>query len=296
MTGEILAENDARDGRLPMVSVAAALRTIAARLLHITDNPRLEARLLLSHALGVEPADLIRDPARPVDTAALERLVARREAREPIALILGRREFWSMEFLVSDATLIPRPDSETLVEAALAVFAKRPPPRRILDLGTGTGCLLLAMLREFPGAFGVGVDITAEAAALASRNAIHLGLTDRARFICADWTNAISGRFDLIVSNPPYVATSEVARLMPEVAHYEPRRALDGGSDGYDAYRSILPNLGAALAADGTAILEVGEGQAATVSALACERGFAASTRRDLAGIARAIVLSRRIG
>ena len=295
MTGGASARDDARDGRRSMISVAEALRATAARLLHIADNPRLEARLLLSHALGVESADLIRDPNRPVDIAALECSVARREAREPIALILGRREFWSMEFLVSDATLIPRPDSETLVEAALAAFAERPPPRRILDLGTGTGCLLLALLREFPGAFGIGVDIAAGAASLARRNAIRLGLADRAEFVCADWTNALSGMFDLIVSNPPYVATPEMTRLMPEVARYEPRRALDGGSDGYDAYRSILPNLGDALAADGTAVLEVGVGQAATVSALARERGFAASTRRDLAGIARAIVLSRRI-
>jgi release factor glutamine methyltransferase len=295
MTGWASARDDTRDGCRPMISVAEALRVTAARLQHMTDDPRLEARLLLSHALGVEPADLIRDPLRPVDTGALERPVARREAREPIALILGRREFWSMEFLVSDATLIPRPDSETLVEAALAAFANRPPPRRILDLGTGTGCLLLALLREYPDAFGVGVDIAADAALLARRNAIRLGLVDRADFVCADWTNAVNGRFDLIVSNPPYVATPEMARLMPEVARYEPRRALDGGSDGYDAYRSILPNLGEALAADGTAVLEVGAGQAATVSAMARERGFAASTRRDLAGIARAIVLSRRI-
>jgi release factor glutamine methyltransferase len=296
MTGGASARDEARDARRPVISVAEALRATAARLLHITDNPRLEARLLLSHALGVEPADLIRYPGRPVDPGALECSVARREAQEPIALILGRREFWSMEFLVSDATLIPRPDSETLVEAALAAFAERPPPWRILDLGTGTGCLLLALLREFPGAFGVGVDIAAGAASLARRNAIRLGLADRAEFVSADWTNALSGMFDLIVANPPYVATPEMTRLMPEVARYEPRRALDGGSDGYDAYRSILPNLGDALAADGTAVLEVGVGQAATVSALARERGFAASTRRDLAGIARAIVLSRRIG
>jgi release factor glutamine methyltransferase len=296
MTGGASARDEARDARRPVISVAEALRATADRLLHITDNPRLEARLLLSHALGVEPADLIRYPGRPVDPGALECSVARREAQEPIALILGRREFWSMEFLVSDATLIPRPDSETLVEAALAAFAERPPPWRILDLGTGTGCLLLALLREFPGAFGVGVDIAAGAASLARRNAIRLGLADRAEFVSADWTNALSGMFDLIVANPPYVATPEMTRLMPEVARYEPRRALDGGSDGYDAYRSILPNLGDALAADGTAVLEVGVGQAATVSALARERGFAASTRRDLAGIARAIVLSRRIG
>ncbi len=206
------------DSRRPMIPVAEALRVAASRLLPLAENPRREARLLLAHALGVEPADLIRDPAKPIEADAFERLVARREAREPMALILGRQEFWSMEFLVSAATLIPRPDSETLIEAALAVFAARPPPQRILDLGTGTGCLLLTLLHEFPGAFGVGVDITSDAASLARRNAIRLGLADRSEFICADWTNALDGSFDLIVSNPPYVAAPDIARLMPEVS------------------------------------------------------------------------------
>jgi release factor glutamine methyltransferase len=279
-----------------MISVAEALSAAAARLLPIAENPRREARLLLAHALGVEPADLIRDPARPLDTGAFERLVARREAREPMALILGRQEFWSMEFLVSAATLIPRPDSETLIEAALGVFAARPPPRRILDLGTGTGCLLLALLREFPSAFGVGVDIVADAAGLAACNSVRLGLADRCEFICGDWANALDDSFDLVVSNPPYVAAPDISGLMPEVARHEPWRALDGGIDGYHAYRVILPSLGAVMARDGTAILEVGAGQGATVSALARSSGFVASTRPDLAGIARAVVLSRRTG
>jgi release factor glutamine methyltransferase len=276
------------------VSVAEALRASADRLQHIADNPRLEARILLAHALGSAPADLVREPGKQVDTGELERLLERREAREPVAMILGRREFWSMDFLVSGATLIPRPESETLIEAALTVFAARPPPIRILDVGTGTGCLLLALLREFPGAFGVGADISADATQLAQCNAMRLGLAERSAFVCADWTNALCGEFDLIVSNPPYVATSDITLLMPEVAIYEPRRALDGGLDGYDAYRMILPRVGAILKADGTAILEVGAAQAGVVSELAREHGFAASSRSDLAGIERVIVLARR--
>jgi len=277
-----------------MVSVADALRAAAARLHHIADNPRLEARLLLAHALGVTLADLIRDPDKAVDIRDLEHLLRRREAREPIALILGRREFWSLDFLVSGVTLIPRPESETLIEAALTVFAARPPPIRILDLGTGTGCLLLALLREFPGAFGVGVDISADATRLARCNAKRLGLADRSAFGCTDWTNALWGEFDLIVSNPPYVATSDITCLMPEVAGYEPRRALDGGVDGYDAYRLILPKVGEILKADGAAIFEVGAMQSRFVSCLAREHGFSALSRSDLAGIERAIVLVRR--
>jgi release factor glutamine methyltransferase len=277
-----------------MVSVAEALRAATARLQHIADNPRLEARLLLSHALGVTPADLIRDPGKAVDASELEHLLGRREAREPIALILGRREFWSLNFLVSGATLVPRPESETVIEAALAVFAAKSPPVRILDLGTGTGCLLLALLREFPGAFGVGVDISVDATRLARCNAKRLGLADRSAFVCSDWTNALCGKFDLIVSNPPYVATSEITRLMVEVAVYEPLGALDGGIDGYDAYRLILPSVDSNLKAGGAAIFEVGAGQSRVVSALAREHGFSAASRCDLAGIERAIVLARR--
>jgi release factor glutamine methyltransferase len=277
-----------------MVSVAEALRAATARLQHIADNPRLEARLLLSHALGVTPADLIRDPGKAVDASELEHLLGRREAREPIALILGRREFWSLNFLVSGATLVPRPESETVIEAALAVFAAKSPPVRILDLGTGTGCLLLALLREFPGAFGVGVDISVDATRLARCNAKRLGLADRSAFVCSDWTNALCGKFDLIVSNPPYVATSEITRLMVEVAVYEPLGALDGGIDGYDAYRLILPSVDSNLKAGGAAIFEVGAGQSRVVSALAREHGFSAASRCDLAGIERAIVLAQR--
>lgn len=273
-------------------TVAEAVRHGAARLTSISDNPVLEARLLLAHALGVGQTDLIRDPVRPVQMPAYERLLARRIAREPIALIVGRQEFWSMNFEVSPATLIPRADSETLVEAALDVFSHRPPPRRILDLGTGTGCLLLALLREFPASFGVGVDIDQPAASLAKRNAHELGLTERAGFIVCDWTNALSIRADLIVSNPPYIASAEISNLSTDIALYEPRRALDGGADGAECYRAILPQIRSVLAHDGVAILELGAGQAHEVGQLARDVGFGATRKCDLAGIPRVAILT----
>ncbi|WP_428487291.1 peptide chain release factor N(5)-glutamine methyltransferase [Rhodopila sp.] len=273
-------------------TIAEAVQHGAARLAPIADNPRLEARLLLAHALGLARNDLIRDPRKVVETNSYDRLLARREAREPIALILGHREFWSMDFQVSPATLIPRADTETLITAALKVFAHRTPPQVILDLGTGTGCLLLALLREYPGAFGIGVDIAPKAAALAKRNANRLGLAGRSAFVCGNWTSAIDGRFDLIVSNPPYIARKQVAELMPEVALYEPRLALEGGADGYDAYRTLMPRLRQALASGGAAILELGVGQADVMRVLARSHGFRVEFWTDLGGIVRACVLT----
>jgi release factor glutamine methyltransferase len=273
-------------------TIARALRDGATRLDGIADNPRLEARILLAHALGATRNDLIRDPGRPIDTTAFEALLNRRTAREPLALIIGRREFWSLDFQVSPATLIPRPDSETLIEAALAAFANRPPPRKIIDLGTGTGCLLLALLTEFPLAFGIGLDLSPDAAALAKGNAARLGLADRSAFLAGNWTNAVSGRFDLIISNPPYIPGPDIETLMPEVAHHEPGTALDGGSDGYDAYRTILPLLPHLLEPTGAAILELGIGQSIYVTDLAREAGFDTLLRLDMAEISRAIILT----
>jgi release factor glutamine methyltransferase len=273
-------------------SVARAIRDGAARLDGIADNPRLESRLLLAHALGATQNDLIREPSRRIDATSFGTLINRRIAREPLALIVGHREFWSMEFQVSPTTLIPRPDSETLIEAALAAFANRPPPRRIIDLGTGTGCLLLALLKEFPSAFGIGLDLFPDAAALAKANASRLGLARRSTFLAADWTRPINGRFDLIISNPPYIRGADIETLMPEVALYEPRAALDGGADGYDAYRIILPNLKNTLEHNGAAILELGIGQANYVTDAAREAGLESSLRLDLAEIPRAIVLT----
>ncbi len=272
--------------------IATALRHGAARLRTAgIDNPRLDARLLLAHALGRTTEALLRDPNAAIDPTGYNALLARRAAHEPLALITGRREFWSLDLAVSAATLIPRPDSETLIEAALAALPDRARVRRILDLGTGTGCLLLAALSEFPAAFGVGTDRSAAAATLARDNAAMLGMADRARFVCTDWAAGLAGRFDLILSNPPYIRSGDLAALMPEVARYEPTAALDGGVDGLDAYRRMLPELPGKLAAGGVAVLELGEGQEAAVAALAGAAGLAAVSRADLAGIPRALVL-----
>jgi release factor glutamine methyltransferase len=254
------------------------------------DNPAREARLLLAHALGVAGNVVLDTAGHMPDT--FNGLLARRLAHEPMALILGRQGFWTLDLEVSPATLIPRPDSETLVEAALAAFAGRA-PGRILDLGTGTGCLLLACLSEFPDAFGVGVDISPEAASLAARNARANGLAARAAFLGGDWADALGGRFDLVLSNPPYIVSADIAGLMPEVARYEPASALDGGADGLDAYRRLAAMLPRLLAPGGVAVLELGQGQAEDVAGLAMAAGFAApALRADLAGIPRALVLT----
>lgn len=277
-----------------ITTIAQAIRHGAERLKGVADNPHREARLLLAHANGLTRNDLIRHPTLPVDTTIYETHLARRITHEPLALIIERREFWSLEFQVSAATLIPRPDLETLIEAALAAFAGRPLPRRILDLGTGTGCLLLTLLTEFPSAFGIGLDITQNAAALAKANATRLGLADRSAFAVGDWTNPIGTCFDLIVSNPPYIKRSDIDLLMPEVANHEPRTALDGGADGYDAYRVILPHLRQHLEQNGAAVLELGHGQATYVAERAREAGLVATLHPDLAAIPRAIVLTAR--
>jgi release factor glutamine methyltransferase len=273
--------------------VADALRIGAGRLRGIADDPRREARLLLAHALGVAPLDLVREPNREISSDQFEPLLARRAAREPMALILGHQGFWTLDLCVSPATLIPRADSETVVTAVLREAAH--PPRRILDLGTGTGCLLLALLSEYREAFGIGVDRIAAAAALGQRNARLNGLIGRTQFVVGNWTDWLDGRFDVVVSNPPYIAEADIAGLMPEVALHEPRSALDGGLDGCDAYRSIIARLGDVLAAQGLAVLELGVGQAPKVASLATDAGFSTRLHHDLAGIARAIVLRRGI-
>ena len=273
------------------MTVGEALRHGAALLEAAgVGNPRLDARLLLGHATGLPREALLRDPLRTIEPAPYRALLSRRAAREPVALILGRQEFWSLDFEVSPATLVPRADSETLIDAAVAALPDRGKVRTILDLGTGTGCLLLAVITEFPGAWGLGVDRSAEATALACRNAMALGLAGRAAFLCGDWGDALAGRFDLVLSNPPYIATGEIAGLMPEVAVHEPGAALDGGVDGLDAYRRIVAALPGLLAPGGVAVLELGIGQADAVAAMV---EWPASFRADLGGIRRAIVLRR---
>jgi release factor glutamine methyltransferase len=208
-----------------------------------------------------------------------------------MAFILGRRGFWTLDLEVSPATLIPRPDSETLIEAALGAFPDRGAVHRVLDLGTGTGCLLLAALAEFPAAWGLGTDAEPASLALAARNARRNGLHDRARFLCADWAAPIRGRFDLLLCNPPYVKTGDIATLMAEVACHEPRRALDGGADGLAAYRRLIPLVPRLLTRCGAAIFELGQGQAAAVAEMAARNNLAFALRHDLGGIARALVL-----
>ena len=263
------------------------------------ESPRLEARLLLAHAMGCRTEDLLRDPRAPVPPGATARfadLLRRRLDHVPLAYLLGRRGFWSLDLAVSPATLIPRPDSESLIEAALDAFAEVGRVRRVLDLGTGSGCLLLAALTEFPGATGIGIDRAPAAAALARQNARRLGLRDRASFLAGDWATALAPgtRFDLVLGNPPYIESAAIPALMPEVARHEPALALDGGADGLDAYRAILAALPGLLApGHGLAVLELGQGQRAAVEALAGAAGLVPrACRSDLGGIERALVLA----
>jgi release factor glutamine methyltransferase len=261
------------------------------------DAPRLEARLLLAHALGCRTEDLLRDPRAPVLPDAAGRFAAllrRRLEGAPVAHLLGAQEFWSLPFAVSPATLIPRPDTETLIEAALEAFPRREAVRRVLDLGTGTGCLLLAALSEFPDATGIGVDSVPDAAALARRNAAALGLGGRAGFLAGSWAAALAGgRFDLVLSNPPYVETGTIPELAPEVARHEPVSALDGGADGLNAYRALLPEVRRVLAPEGRAVVELGQGQRVAVEALARDNGLRAlGCRADLGGVDRALLLA----
>ncbi len=276
--------------------LSGAVQRVTAQLRHAgVDAPRRDARLLVAKAIGADVSATITQPDRPLspgEQAALEDLAAQRAARKPMAQILGVREFWSLDFHVSPDVLVPRPDSETLVAAVLGHIPDCAAPLRLLDLGTGSGCLLLALLSELPAAHGVGVDISGPAIAVARRNAEALGLAQRAVFAVSHWTAGLAGPFDIVVSNPPYIATADLDALMPEVAQYDPRQALAGGADGLDAYRAIFPGLIGLLAPTGLVALEIGASQGAAVVELAAQRGFAAlSHHRDLAGIARCLVL-----
>ena len=251
----------------------------------------------MATALGWDPARVLAYPETILDAGAESRLaalLARRAAREPMARILGYREFWSLRFELSPATLDPRPDSETLIEAALAALPDRARRYRALDLGTGSGCLLLALLSELPGAWGLGVDRAESAVATARRNAAELGLHARARFVVGDWAAAIAGEWDIVLINPPYIAAGAIAGLMPEVAHHEPRLALEGGIDGLDAYRALAPQIARLLAPQGVAAVELGQGQAEAAAALMTGAGLAIQgVRHDLAGVDRCLMLHR---
>lgn len=258
------------------------------------DTPRLDARLLVGHALALEPSLLFARTdrvLRPHEAETVRALSARRLAHEPVSRIVGRREFWGLDFTLDGSTLDPRPDTETIVSAALALKHRLPPAPRILDLGTGSGCILVAILSEWPDATGLGIDRAPAAVACARMNADRLGVGARAAFREGDWCEGVTDSFDVIVSNPPYIARAEAASLAPEVAAFDPPLALFGGEDGLAAYRALIPAAGPRLRPGGRLVLEIGAGQEEAVRALLAAAGFACeSAGPDLAGIVRALV------
>ena len=273
------------------MTVAGAVREAAARLAPTSDTARLDAELLMAHALGVSRSDLLVRHMQGAVPPAFAALVERRARHEPLAYITGRQEFFGRPFAVSPAVLIPRADSESVVLAALEVV---PAPARVLDCGTGSGALLLTVLAECPAAQGMGIDRSAGALAVAQANAAALGLADRADMVAADWHAAgwpaRLGQFDLILANPPYV--EDHARLDPTVRDHEPGEALFAGPEGLDDYRVLIPQLPALLAPGGMAVLEIGHTQAPAVALIAAAAGFAAQVRHDLGGRPRALILS----
>ncbi len=267
------------------MDVRSALSQAAARFA-FSPTARLDAELLLAHALGIERNALLLDLTRPAPDGFWP-LVERRAAQEPVAYITGVRGFWTLDLMVGPGALVPRADSETLITAALAHFGDRP-PATLLDLGTGPGTLLLALLDEWPGARGLGVDRSAEALGYAVANASACGMADRARFVRGDWASALSGPFDCIVTNPPYIGTAEP--LSAEVRDYEPGAALFAGPDGLADYRRLAPELRRLLAPGGAAVVEIGHEQADAVTSLLEAQGFAVTLHRDLGGRPRALL------
>jgi release factor glutamine methyltransferase len=259
------------------------------------ENPAREARISLCAASGLSPVALIVDPDEALGSAAskVQELAARRTTGEPLSRIVGKREFWGLSLAITPHVLDPRPETETVVEAALSIFAdRREDPLRILDLGVGSGALLCALLVEFPATHGMGVDISAAAAEVAQGNLGACGLSGRGKVQVGDWMSGLEGRFDLIVSNPPYIPTSDLAGLPREVRNFDPWLALDGGIDGLDAYRRILPESRRLLAPDGWLLAELGIGQATDVLAIARQSGFTdAATYQDLAGVDRVVAV-----
>ena len=273
---------------------AEALRTLTRAMRGVVDEPAREARLLLAAAGALRASELIGAPEAPLGAAArrVSQFAARRAAGEPLSRILGRREFWGLSLAISPDALDPRPETETIVEAALAEFAaRRGEPLALLDLGVGSGALLCALLSEFPAARGIGVDLSEGAANVARGNLHSLGLGERAEIRLGDWGAGLDGPFDLIVANPPYVRRGEIAGLAREVRDHDPLLALDGGEDGLEAYRALLPEIARLLApSSGWFFLEVGAGQAEAVEAIAAAAGLAdLATFPDLAGVARVV-------
>ncbi|RMB27435.1 release factor glutamine methyltransferase [Sphingomonas sp. PP-F2F-G114-C0414] len=265
--------------------MSAALATAAAQFA-FSATPRLDAELLMAHALGVERNAILLDPDRYAIPDTFAALVERRLDHEPIAYITGTRGFWSIDLAVGPGALVPRADSETLLIAAQAHFTGRA-PATVIDLGTGPGTLLLAALDEWP-AVGLGVDYSPQALAYARANAATLGMADRTHFIHGSWASAIVGQFDLILANPPYIATDE--QLPPEVQNHEPHAALFAGADGLDDYRILAEQLPALIAPGGAAVIEIGSTQAPPVTALLEAQGLHVALHHDYGGNARALV------
>jgi release factor glutamine methyltransferase len=264
------------------------------------DSPQLDARLLVGHALGLDQAALLASGARTLNAdeeTAIAALANRRLAHEPVARIVGTKEFWSLELRIDEATLVPRPETETVVEAGLAAIdphGSRGRALRIADLGTGSGAILLALLSELKNAFGVGSDLNPRALVMARDNARRLGL-HRAAFVACDLAAALRGPFDLIVSNPPYIASGDIATLAPEVRLFDPRLALDGGADGLNFYRAIAATAPALLAPEGAVVVEIGTGQAEPAAAIFAAAGLAPSAARpDLNNMPRVLAASKR--
>jgi len=281
------------------LAVDAVRRVLAAQFkAGGIDTPELDARLLIGAALDLDHTGLAAQAQRHVtddEAQAIAHLAQRRIAREPVARILGRKEFWSLDLRISEATLVPRPDTETAVAAALECLRNNPRVAgaiRIADIGTGSGAILLALLSECPNATGVGTDISPAALEIAALNAQRLGLADRASFVQCDYATALSGAFDVIVSNPPYIRSADIATLEQDVRDHDPHLALDGGADGLDAYRAILSQAVRLLAPGGALVFEVGHDQAVPVSEMIHAAGLAlwGAPRTDLSGVQRAVV------
>jgi release factor glutamine methyltransferase len=279
----------------PNPTVSEALRATAQQLAEISDTARLDAELLMAHALGVTRSELLLRHTRDPAPAAFTPLLERRMKHEPVAYILGEQEFRGLTLTVAPAVLIPRADSETTLEAALEAA---PDATRVLDCGTGSGALLLAFLAERPQANGIGIDRSPTALEIAAANAARHGLSDRARMLEADWETpgwaAHLGQFDLIIANPPYVETT--ANIAPQVRDHEPAGALFAGPEGLDAYRILIPQLRSLLTAAGTGVLEIGAPQADAVRNIAQQHGFSCDLRHDLGGRARALILRLGLG
>jgi release factor glutamine methyltransferase len=286
-------------GPLSEQTVENVRRVLSARFKRAgTESAELDARMLVGAALGLDLTGLIAAASRRLTEDEAERVedhARRRIAGEPVARIIGSKEFWGLQLALSPATLVPRPDTETVVEAALDFLRaeeRGDRPMRIADLGTGSGAILLALLSELPHAFGVGTDVSPAALHIAKANARQLRLAARAAFVACDYASALTGAFDLIVSNPPYIPSTEIASLEIEVRDHDPPLALDGGNDGLDAYRRIAPEAARLLAPRGAVIVEVGRGQSGDVQQLLTAAGLIPTglPRTDLAGIRRAVL------